>query len=36
MFFVPALFLALFTVGSFGIPKDKPAETQIEHVQEVE
>jgi hypothetical protein len=24
MFFVPALFLALFTIGSFGLPKEKP------------
>jgi hypothetical protein len=39
MFFFPALFLALFTIGSFGIPRDEPVEIQadeIEHVQEVE
>jgi hypothetical protein len=39
MFFVPALFLALFSIGAACLPKDKPVEVKfetIEHVQEVE
>jgi hypothetical protein len=35
MFFVPALFFALFTIGSFGIPKDKPVEIKAEEIEQV-